>query len=181
MIYGESSATKPMNFFEYYNLSMSFHVDEGELRKAFHQKSKIHHPDLYLGDDEKYNQALEESGRNNKAYEALKSFPSRVKYILEEKGLLDDKQELPPMFLMEMMEFNEGLMDAQMEGDLEKLGVLKKDFEKLNASLQNDLISITKKWDEEAEDHTLQDIKMLYLKQKYLRRIGESFEKMAGL
>jgi molecular chaperone HscB len=180
MTFGESSAIKAMNFFEYYDLSMSFHVDEAELRKAFHQKSKMHHPDLYLGNDEKYNQALEESGKNNRAYQALKSFHGRVKYILDSKGLLEDKQELPPMFLMEMMEFNEGLMDAQMSGQVEKLTSLKEEFDQLKTGLEAELNKVTEEWDQEPSSEKLESVKSLYLKQKYLNRIQESFQKMAG-
>ena len=49
----------------------------------------------------------------NKGFKILKDPDKTIKYVLEIKGLLqeEEKYELPPDFLTEMMELNERLMD----------------------------------------------------------------------
>ena len=52
----------------------------------------------------------------NKGYKTFQNDDETIKYVLQLKGLLeeDEKYELPPDFLMEMMELNEILMDVMI-------------------------------------------------------------------
>ena len=82
-----------------------------------------HHPDFFTLDGiEKQMEALEVSTLNNKAYNTLKDFDRRLKYILEEKSVLKEEgsNNLPQEFLMEMMKVNEAVMDLQFDFDEEK-------------------------------------------------------------
>ncbi|MFK9781018.1 iron-sulfur cluster co-chaperone HscB C-terminal domain-containing protein, partial [Escherichia coli] len=50
-----------------------------------------------------------------------------IKYVLQLKGLLEEEEKftLPNSFLMEMMDLNESIMDAKMDGDEDALNNLK--------------------------------------------------------
>ncbi len=65
---------------------------------------------------------LERSSVVNKAYKTFSNDDDTLKYFLEIKGLLqeDEKYELSPQFLMEMMELNEQLMEVD-DSSLEEM------------------------------------------------------------
>ena len=70
------------------------------------------HPDFFTQATE-YEQAeaLETSSQINKALKTLKNEDETIKYVLQLKGVLEEeeKYQLPPDFLMEVMELNENL------------------------------------------------------------------------
>ena len=79
-----------MNFFEFYEIPISFKVDEDALRTIFYSNSKKYHPDFYtLESDEKQAEILELSTLNNEAYKTLTDFDKRMKYILKLKGVME--------------------------------------------------------------------------------------------
>ena len=79
-----------MNYFEFYNIPVSFKVDNAALKAIFYSNSKKYHPDFFtLENDEKQAEILELSTLNNEAYKTLKDFDKRMKYILDQKGIMD--------------------------------------------------------------------------------------------
>ena len=92
-----------MNYFELYEIPISFLLDELHIRKKYLALSKKYHPDFYtLESPEKQNEILNLSTINNKAFQILSNFDKRMKYILSEKGYLveEEKYTLPQLFLM---------------------------------------------------------------------------------
>ena len=173
------------NYFTYFNIPEQFHINEAELKTQFLQNSKKHHPDFYLDDEEKYAEAMELSSFNNSAYKTLKSLSGRVEYILKLNDLLaDSKNAIPPAFLMEMMEFNEAIMDLKMEPNAAKEVELVTKLEGIESELDSDLLEATKAADETTEAGAkmkiLERVKDLYLKQKYLLRLRESVNTFAA-
>ena len=60
-----------MNYFEFYNIPVSFNVDKSALKRTFYANSKKSHPDFYtLESEEKQLEVLELSTLNNKAYKS---------------------------------------------------------------------------------------------------------------
>jgi molecular chaperone HscB len=57
---------------------------------------------------------LEITANLNKAFKTFQNSDDTIKYVLQLKGLLEEeeKYQLPPDFLMEVLEINEKLMDA---------------------------------------------------------------------
>lgn len=169
-----------MNYFELYNLPISFEVDHSALKKAFLMLSKKYHPDFFTmesaADQE---EALQMSTLNNKAYKSLKDFDLRMRYVLDLAGVMEEegKAKLPQDFLMEMMDINEAIMDLQMDYDSDsqsKIITQIDQFElELKASVSDDLI----KYNGQA-DFDLSQIKDYYLKKKYLRRIKDNLNKI---
>ena len=140
------------------------------------------HPDFYTLDDQMTQEAiLERSSLNNEAYKVLKHPFTRMKYILEEKGVMDSEgqQSLPQEFLMEMMEVNESLMELSMEPDSEKIHQLKEEVLRYETQLRSEIQPELETFDEKGEGD-LEAVKDFYFKSRYLLRIKENLDKFAS-
>lgn len=168
-----------MNYFEFYGLAVSFDIDEDQLRKQYLQKSKDFHPDFYTANSNEQLEAVEKTSLNNQAFGTLKSFEKRVKYILEIHDLLEEgKSSVPQAFLMEMMDFNEKLMDLKMDPNPALQREIEAEFNQMQDELKAELEGLANDYDtaERGEEKTavLLKVKDNYLKQKYLNRIQEN-------
>lgn len=169
-----------MNYFQFYNIPVSFQIDETDLKKTFLINSKKYHPDFYtLASESEQEEALRLSTLNNEAYKVLKNFGARIRYILELKGALEEegKNKLPQDFLMEMMDINEVIMDLQMDYDPDaKAEVIKKieSFDHdLTVSIEDNISNFS-----DQDDFDFSRIKDFYLKKKYLKRIIDNLEQI---
>ncbi|MFK7799199.1 MAG: Fe-S protein assembly co-chaperone HscB [Aureispira sp.] len=167
-----------MNYFEFYNLPISFKLDEKQLRQLFLKKSKQYHPDFYtLESEEKQAEILELSTLNNEAYKLLKDANKRLQYVLEIKGLLGDPKTnaLPQSFLMEMMEVNEQVMELQFDYDAEAHQQLQHDLEKAKEALQSTVQSLLENYvDNTTKEEDLLAIRDYYYKNQYLKRLEQN-------
>lgn len=171
-----------MNYFDFYELPISFLLDEGQLRRQFLQLSKKYHPDFYtLESEEKQTEALELSTRNNEAYKTLKDQEKRLKYILELKGLIGEgvKTSVPQSFLMEMMEVNEQVMELQFDYQAEVHQKIEQDLADQEAALYEKIQPIFEAYDDKnASAEDLEQIRDYYLQQRYLKRLKENLQKL---
>jgi len=174
-----------MKYFEFYNIPVSFKVDNAELKAIFYSNSKKYHPDFYtLESDEKQTEILELSTLNNEAYKTLKDFDKRMKYILDQKGIMDEEgqNKLPQSFLMEMMEINEALMELEFDFDEVKKNEALNQLQNQESSIYNEVEKIIENYqDDAATEEELKAIKDYYLKKRYLLRIRENLDKFASL
>ncbi len=174
-----------MNYFELYELPLSFNPDQQLIKQKFYQLSKQFHPDFYINEpEEKQQEVLELSTQNNKAFQVLKDPQKRLQYILELKGQVVEGANyvLPQSFLMEMMEVNEALMEMEFDPDPTKLAEVKKLVETIEKQLEAELQALTEAFDQhggQEQEATLMAIKDLYYRNKYLWRIKESLLKLA--
>src|SRR6187455_3419906 len=107
-----------MNYFEIFGIPVQLKVDKTELPKKFFKLSRKFHPDFYANTTpSEQNKALEITANLNKAFKTFHNPDETIKYVLQLKGLLqeEEKYQLPPDFLMEVLEINEKLMDAEEE------------------------------------------------------------------
>ncbi len=171
-----------MNYFEFYQFKPKFYIDEEQLKKLFYQYSKDFHPDFHaLKSEEEQQKMLELSTLNNKAFFALKSFNTRLEYLLKSEQVLveEEKYALPPDFLMEMMEINEEIMELSFEPDPNKIEELSNRALAIENSIQNDIQNLAKAFDEKEDKAILLKIKDLWYRKKYLLRIKDSLNKFA--
>ena len=104
-----------MTYFEIFGLPVQLKVDKADLPKRFFELSRKFHPDFYANATPSEQQrALEITANLNKAFKTFQNEDDTIKYVLQLKGLLEEeeKYQLPPDFLMEVLEINEQLMDA---------------------------------------------------------------------
>ena len=176
----------PGNYFEFYDLPLSFNVDESQLKKKFYAHSKQFHPDFYVNEpQEKQDEILELSTLNNKAYKILSDPLKRIEYILGLNEMLaeGDKYTLPQDFLMDMMDVNEALMDMELDPNTIRLIDIRAQVDQLEMTLFDELKLLTDEFDSTPISDapgTLLKIKDIWYRQKYLMRIRTSMNKFRG-
>ncbi len=173
-----------MNYFEFFEIPVSFYLDETDLKKRFLSNSKKYHPDFFtLETEEKQTEVLELATLNNRAYRTLSNFDTRMEYILIQKGVLkgEGKNEIPQDFLMEMMDINEVLMDLEFDFNQTIFHQTEKNVERLEKGLFEEINPILISYPDDPErEEGLKKIKEFYLKKKYLWRIQENLNKFAA-
>jgi molecular chaperone HscB len=172
-----------VNHFEFFELPISFYLDEKELKKRFLQKSKKYHPDFFATDsEEKQQEVLELSTQINDAYKTLSDFNARMAYILNEKGILGEegKNEIPQDFLMEVMEIQETIMELEFDFTESAYQNALQLVDSLDDELETEIESILKAYDDaKSNEEELKKVKDFFLKKKYLWRIRENLNRFA--
>jgi len=172
-----------INYFEFYDIPESFEPDAAAFKNNFYTFSKEYHPDFYVNEDEsKQQEILEISTINNKAYQTLSDPNKRLEYILKQHDLINEgaKPQLPADFLMEMMDLNERLMEAD---DAEQLANIRAEALAVEDELNNQLEIFTADYEtlnDTAKESRLNNIADIYYRQKYLLRIKESLNTFAS-
>src|SRR5215211_2163312 len=117
-----------MEYFELYNIPVSLKPNQQLVKQKFYELSRKYHPDFFANaTDEEQADVLEKSSMVNKAFKTFQNPDATIKYVLQQKGLLEEeeKYQLPPDFLMEMLDLNEQLTEAKLEGDEERMKQVK--------------------------------------------------------
>lgn len=174
-----------MNYFEFFNIPVSFSVDEPSLRRLFYQNSKKYHPDYHtLADAQQQADMLELATLNTRAYQTLSDPDKRMRYVLELNGLLEDEGKQPPLpqaFLMDMMDLNEALMELEMDFDSERYSQTEQAITQVEQDLDSSIRPVLEKGAPAASDPA--DLKLVleyFLKKRYLLRIRENLSKFAA-
>jgi molecular chaperone HscB len=158
-----------MNYFDLFELPVSFKIDKARLTHKYFELQKKYHPDFFANATEhEQEEALEISSQLNKAFNIFKNQDETIKYVLQLKELLEEeeKYQLPPAFLMEMMELNEELSD---DSPSQIAGIEKELYAEVEQILDqyNDASTGTA---------DLLKLKEYYYKKKYLQRILDRLE-----
>jgi molecular chaperone HscB len=169
-----------MNYFELFELPVTLKVNTAALSRKFFELSKKYHPDYFINEEgQAQAEALEKSAQLNKAWKTFQNPDETIKYVLQLKGLLEEeeKYELPPDFLMEVLEINEQLMDVDEPA-------VKADLESTIQQLQNEIYEPVKEMVENYKEGTVTEkellqVKAYYYKKKYLDRIRRQLAGMA--
>jgi molecular chaperone HscB len=158
-----------MNYFELFELPISIQIDKSKLALKFFELQKKYHPDFFAkGTEHEQEQALEISSQLNKALKVLKNPDQTIKYVLQLKELLEDeeKYQLPPAFLMEMMELNEELSENSGQH-----------IQELEKQLYHEVQPIIENYNDSTITRAdLLKLKEYYFKKKYLQRILDRLE-----
>jgi molecular chaperone HscB len=159
-----------MNYFELYGIPVSLKPDLKVVKQRFYELSRKYHPDFFSNstEDEQAG-ALEQSAAVNKAFKVFNNADETIKYVLQQKELLEEeeKYQLPPGFLMEMMELNEQ-MESGSTGAVElAVGAVQNEiYEPVKEIIEHYTEGVTTK-------EELLQVKEYYFKKKYLNRILE--------
>ena len=172
-----------MNYFEFYNIPISFNVDATALKKTFYGYSRKYHPDFYtLESDERQAEILDMSTLNTQAYKTLSDPERRMKYVLELTGVMGEEgqNKLPQDFLGEMMDINEAIMALEFDLNPEEVKRIEKIVQDFDNQLVAEIKPILDGYKEgETSTRALEDVKIFFLKKRYLFRIFENLSKFA--
>ncbi len=163
-----------MTYFDLYSLPISLNPNQEEVKKKFYELSRQFHPDFHgQATEEEQAEMLEKSSMVNMAFKVFQHPDETIKYVLQLKGLLqdDEKYQLSPDFLMEMMDLNEEASDVSEQADVDRLtqtihNLQKQSYEPVETIVANYQEGIT------TEKELLQ-VKEYYFRKKYLDRILE--------
>ena len=169
-----------MTYFELFEIPVQLKINTAALSKKFFELSRKYHPDFFANDtDENQAEALERSAILNKAWKTFQSTDGTIKYVLMEKGLLEEeeKYELPAAFLMEVMDINEQLMDAD---NAEATKSIQQTIDNLQSEIYEPVAKNVEEYKEgETTEAELLQVKDYYYKKKYLDRIRQQLAGMA--
>ena len=172
-----------------FELPIQLKVNGAGLSGKFFELSRKYHPDYFINaTEQERNEVLERSALLNKAFRTFQDQDATIKYVLQLKGLLEEeeKYELPPAFLMEVMEINEKVMDAQLSGNASETG------SKVEPSVREEVLSSIEQLEKEiyepvkeivehykegvSTEEELLQVKEYYYKKKYIDRIRKEIE-----
>jgi molecular chaperone HscB len=162
------------NYFELFEIPVQFHPDPVVIKKKFYELSRKYHPDFHSqSGSDKQAEVLETSSMVNRAYKTFLDEDATIRYILKLHGLLEEeeKYELDKGYLMEVLELNELLMEADVD-DESSVRAIREKTETLNNELYNDVKPILDNYQEAVTSkEELLQVKDYYFKKKYLQRI----------
>ena len=156
-----------MNYFELFNIPVTPKVDQSILTKKYFELQRKNHPDFFSDATETEKELIIQlSADINKAYTTFKDDQKTLEYLLTLNGIIepDEKYKLPDDFLMDMMDFNEELVDMTQDLAKEKVKLLEKTF-------YNEVKDLIEKYDAETVKSSISGLKLYYYKKKYLNRI----------
>jgi len=157
-----------MNYFELFGLPQAPSVDKTVLAKKYFELQKQSHPDFFSNATEaEKEQALEQSAAINKAFNIFQNEERTIEYFLQQVGLIetDEKYQLPPEFLMEMMELNEAMTEEAGDAVEKRVGAYEDE-------LWKDIKPVIGNYEAgKTDESSLLKLKAYYYKKKYLKRI----------
>lgn len=169
-----------MNYFDFFGLEPKFQIDQKALKLLYYEKMKQFHPDMTVhASPSEQEETLRLSAINNEAYKVLKDDHSRLKYILDTfyPGEEAPSKNLPQMFLMEMMDMNEELMELKMDYDPKKAEGLTQQLTAQLSEMENEITELIKdKTVSEIELAEFDQINEYLLKRNYLNRAIKNLE-----
>ena len=171
-----------MNYFEFFDIPVSYQVDLQLLRNRYFENSRKYHPDFFTLDDPvRQTEMLQLAAFNNKAYKVLLDPDQRLKYLLDLHEILTEegKNEVPHDFLAAMMDYNESLVELEIEPSPDKEKELHDDLVTLQNNLDQSVAHIlssreTMSW----SDSDWSVLRDYYLKKRYLRRFGANLREL---
>ena len=173
------------DYFAFYGLSETFRPDEAALKRLYYARSRETHPDFHAtSSPENQAEMLHQATLNTDAYRTLADPDKCMAYLLRQHGLLEEGKQgqLPPDFLMDMMDLNEQLMDLGTDPDAATAAPVAAEVAALAATLDAGIQPVLAGYEGLPTDHrpaALQQVCTYYLKKRYLLRIQQQIATFA--
>lgn len=178
---------KIQDSFDVFDLPVSYSISRDELESQYLVLSKATHPDhIQEVEAEAKTKILQCSSQVNKAYRELKDPQSRAEVLLtrlsHENQVQLNGKDLPPGFLMEMLELQEELEDLEAKGLTEEVEDRLEEIEQLcESELERILSKVADcfaSYDKAQDKEQLHEIRRQLNCLKYYQRISEIAERL---
>lgn len=169
----------PDNPFAILELEETLFADGQLAETAYRRLIKQWHPDRFASDEKKNAEAVEKTSAINKAFKILSNRDLTAAFWLQQAGM-SEGEKLSPHFLMEMMELNETLGEAEMAGDKATINKLTQQVQQLDAELNNGYDDAAILFAAGQKQQALETLKQAYLQKKYILRIKERIVNFAA-
>jgi len=175
-----SAVDLQQDFFTVFNLPRSFQLDSAALDERYRELQSQVHPDKFshLSDAEQ-RLSMQWATRVNEGYQTLRDPLKRGRYLLSLLGV-DTQEEnntaMPMDFLMQQMEWREGLQDAISAQDIDALDALADIARNETRKLQQQLaeqIDTTQQYD--AAAGTVRKLRFL---EKLAEEIADAYDEL---
>ncbi len=174
-----------MNYFERYGLPVSLKVDRDVVKKKYYELSREFHPDFHsLSGADEQAETLQVAADVNKAYKTFNNPDETIRYVLRLKELLqeEEKYNLDPVFLSEVMDINEALMELEMEPQNAALEEAESNVHELLNKIYSDVADIIENYQEStATEKELLRVKEYYFSKKYILRILDKIGQLRNI
>ena len=168
------------DFFRLFKLSLGFQIDSATLEQNYRALQAQVHPDksAHLSDAER-RLSMQWATRVNEGYQTLKNPLNRARYLLSLHGV-DTQEEsntaMPVDFLMQQMEWREGLDAARQKKDSAVLEEMEQRMQREVRNLQQQLaIDIDETRDYTAASGIVRKLKFL---EKFAEEIGTAYDEL---
>ncbi len=161
------------NFFELFELPVSYEVDLNQVQKKYMDLQKQVHPDKFANaSDAEKRLSMQQTSWINEAQTTLKDPVLRATYLLKLKGTdinLENETTMDAAFLMQQLEMRERLEHIKKEDDpLAALDAMAKD---LKAATQDMMTSFSASYEADQIDDAREWIRKLQFMQKTKKEI----------
>jgi molecular chaperone HscB len=170
------------DYFSFLGLDRRLTLDPAVLQTRYYELSRQWHPDRFARRPaSEQAEALENTARLNDALRALRDPVSRAEYVLSSEGFSIAEQRsgnVPPELLEEVFDLNMALDelrsgDDSVRGKIEALGV---QFRQMIGTIDTDLAALFAAWDSGARRETLERIRGVLNRRKYIHNLVRSVD-----
>lgn len=171
-----------MEYFDLFELPVQLQVNPKTLRAKYLELSRRYHPDYFAtASAEAQEEALHATAQLNKALKTLSNPEETIRYVLEQKGLLEQEEpyKLSNDFLMEMMDINEAVAELQFEPGREQKEEIQDQINGIANEIYTPVAPIVEGYQEgvTTQEELLQ-VKDYYFRKKYLQRLQQQLNGM---
>jgi molecular chaperone HscB len=166
------------NYYELFDLPVSFEVDRARLDEHFRSLQRAFHPDKYASGSEREKRlAVQQAAYINEAFQVLKNPIRRGHYLLELKAIpVNDQQSaMDETFLMEQMELREALEEARHSDDPQ--GAMMHLMQDIEARFERLTEELTGLFVKDSQDALAQAVNTLG-KMQFIDRLREEIEEI---
>ena len=162
------------NFFELFELPVSYAVDLDQVRQQYMELQKQVHPDKFANaSDQEKRLSMQQTSQVNEAQTTLKNPVLRAIYLLKLKDVdfnLENETTMDAAFLMQQLEMRERLENIKQESDpLSALEAMAKELKVSNEDMMN---SFSECYESDQFDNARELIRKLQFMQKAKNEIN---------
>jgi molecular chaperone HscB len=171
-----------IDLFAFYGITPSLVLDEEFLRSEYVKIQKEWHPDFHSTNPAMMDKAMEKTAMNNKAWNSLRTLQGRTEVILAITGRLSSGQKnvLPQDFLMEMLDLNDSISEAN-EGNRQAMSQSESLLNERETELETELQQLVEMAEASKtaagyEPNALDQLQNWWQKMRYLNRLRKNLD-----